>query len=888
MPTAVMAVTRLIEEAKVSTVSEEAAALLSLPCYADVQLSVRLERPEQLAVDKFEEEAKVITEEMEKEVQKKKPKKEKRRRSLVEDVEFSLEAPVKKEFITEVTVPLRTKVTEETVEFATGLPKMVADFEKEAKVLLIEKLAEIDEAKVGKKKKKIPKSLVIPPEINSKFGDKSTLLSETTVTTELAMNEESAEVELSPKKPLPATVTAKVDSAKPREPVMIRPDSEEFTFTGAEEPAESAESLQKLKQQVKLPLAPKVKEEMEEVDFVLGQGDRRENAESTLLIKLVEELAIIVQASAKKQRKAETTEDKAEKKRHRASELVEILASFSASEQREFFDVVALHILSEAAAICVHGEVPKRKRSKLMEELKEAGEKKASRRKTLEMPKPVLVSTEATFIKDKLLEQVSSSLLIGNLEAVTATVEMKKRRRPSEKPKRKDEETAGERKKDAEKLKELGVAEMQMKTVPVDFRRSEESEECDAILNEIFYEQAQRTVAEVQRKKVKKQRRKEAEPLLDEETAVAEFTLKAKREGTAEEVPEADERVDLAILRKSVSERPAEVAAETEQQAMIAPKQEDLYEHVRKKRSGFIQAPDQEIIVFRGDTVKIECELVNDEDELMWFVNGKPAEEISRCTAEVDSFTRTLKVADITPEDSEMKIIAKLGDIVAETVIRVEDTPAEIVERLPWRTSGKFGEDITLSVTATHPAQTVTWKINGEELPKENYVTAREGNLYKLTIINATYEQAGRYSVNIDSSETSTTVIVEGAPVIEEQLLPDSIDLEVHENLILNIPFKAAPEPTVQCFLDDKPLPVGAKLQLDIIGDTVRLCKRKTTKYDSGEYTVKICNEFGEVAKTFTVNVKGMFAELNEKQQASSGPLRFSRMTNSSRFRNSF
>lgn len=457
-----------------------------------------------------------------------------------------------------------------------------------------------------RKKKKIPKALVIPAEISSKYGDKSTLLSETIMTTEITMNEKTAEVETSPQKSLSASVAIKVDSAKSRKSVSRRASSaEKFTFKDVEEETEmevAEKSVRKTKKQTGLPPVPKAQEEVE-VELISEQEEHRENKDQ-------------------------------------------------------------------------------------VKKMEEAG---------------------------------------------------------------KDLEEEKQRKKSIGEIKKIETVEL---------------------------------------------------------------------------IPKESEK-------------------------------QEAYERARKKRIGFIQTPDKEIIAFRGDTIKIECELLNKAD-FTWLINNKPASEDSRCIEEVDSLIRTLTITNIALDDDETIIVAKVGDIVAETIIHVEDTPAEIIEPLPRRSFGKCGEDVTFTVAVTHPAHSIVWELNGEKMPLDegNYVTSEEGNIYALTIKNATYDHTGRYSVKVDSSETSTTLIMQGAPIVEKQE-PENVNFEAQENLLLNIPYKAVPEPTIDCFFNNEPLLIGTKLKLEVINDMVQFCKRKTNKNDSGEYTFKISNEFGEAIKTFTVNVKG-------------------------------
>uniref|UniRef100_A0A158Q6S8 Fibronectin type-III domain-containing protein n=1 Tax=Elaeophora elaphi TaxID=1147741 RepID=A0A158Q6S8_9BILA len=483
-----------------------------------------------------------------------------------------------------------------------------------------------------KRKKKVPKALVIPAEISSKYGDKSTLLSETIMTTEIAMNEEMAEVETSPRKCLSASVAMKVDSAKSRKSVTRRTSSvENFTFKDIEKEAKTEvveESVKKARKRSGLPPLPKAISKIDD-EFVFEQKEYQENTEDTLRVKVIEELAITVAQAIGKSRKKKVEEAE-----------------------------------------------------------------------------------------------------------------------------RKDSEEKKQGKKSIEELEKV-------------------------------------------------------------------------------------ETIELAPTIKDGEKQKA-------------------YERTRKKRIGFIQAPDKEIIAFRGDTIKIECELVNNDD-FTWFINGKPASKDLRCTEEANLLVRRLIIENITLEDNDKIIVAKVGDIIAETTIHVEDTPAEIIEPLPRRSFGKCGEDVTLAVFVTHPAHSIVWEFKGEKLSEddENYVIAGEGSVYRLTIKNATYDHAGRYSINVDSLETSTTLVMQGAPIIEKQE-PESVDFEAHENLRLNIPYKAVPEPTVDCFFNNEPLLVGTKLNLEVINDVVQFCKRKTTKNDSGEYAFKIRNEFGEAIKTFNVNVKAI------------------------------
>ncbi|VDK68030.1 unnamed protein product, partial [Onchocerca ochengi] len=284
-----------------------------------------------------------------------------------------------------------------------------------------------------------------------------------------------------------------------------------------------------------------------------------------------------------------------------------------------------------------------------------------------------------------------------------------------------------------------------------------------------------------------------------------------------------------------------------------------IIRRVRKRSSIFALPPDQEILAFRNDTVKIECEVFNQEDKINWLINGKPITDDKRCTEIMDGYLRILQIDKVVPEETGTIITANLREQSAESYLIIEDIPVEIIEKLPHKITGKMDDFVKLSITVSHPDQNFQWFFNNEQLIGNNnhYEIIVEDNVYSLLIKNLSYDQAGRYSVKVDSAETSTILTVEGAPILDEiETSVTAVDLETQDNLMLTIPFKAIPEPTLECFLNNEKIPSSSKIQIDIFNDKACFCKRKVDKSDAGEYTIKIKNDYGEVSQTFSVNIK--------------------------------
>ncbi|VDN06565.1 unnamed protein product, partial [Thelazia callipaeda] len=794
-------VSRLIHEVNTLNLHEQAEIVVAKRSDTEMQkLSIRLQKEtkiERMMDEKLNE----ITEEKKQKLAKKRGKKtsegfkgiKTEQQDEYENFTFilqqkSIESDVPS--ISELTVPLK-KMTRKASEAEFEMESDLKTTSEDDASTYTPSAEDKAEKEIGEKKKKIPKALVIPAEINSKYGDKSVLVSQTIVTTEVTMNEEVAKVEASPKSLLSATFSTKIDSVK-----RGKSASHKFSFKGDTE-----------HDQTGLPPVPKAKEETKDVELVFGQSEGQENAERILLAQLVEELAVIVQATSKMHEQRKRTGEEELDRKEKSSELTEIIATFNGVEQLEVFEIIALHILSEGTALKVQ-----------MRDLKKG-------KKLLKVPA----------MDDKKIH----------------SEEEKKKIQPSKDRKTEEDDKLVTK----EKFEEIWLNFETEKSTHI--VKSEEYTEFEVIIKE-HTEKIDLTVnSQVSRKvrKVKKPVFTTDDTLEDFNATDLTLKLPSKQRDVAEAI-ETSVSVNLPLVRKlSVYD---ELAKLEEAPSTVKSKQKESYDSVKKKRLGFLQIPEQEIIALRGDTVTVECELV-DQSDFLWLINNKTVDQNSKCVEEVDELVRRLKIINIAPEDNETIITAKAGDVVAETVIHVEDTPAEITERLPRRSFGRCGKDVTLSVTVTHPAHTVVWKFNGEELPNEpeKYVTTKDNNIYTLIIKDATYDSAGRYSVQIDSSETSTVLVMQGAPVVENQK-PENINFDIYENLVLNIPYKAEPEPTVDCFFNGKPLFLGTKLQLEITNDLIRLCKRRTSKDDSGEYTFKISNEFGSVTTTFNAVIKGV------------------------------
>lgn len=372
---------------------------------------------------------------------------------------------------------------------------------------------------------------------------------------------------------------------------------------------------------------------------------------------------------------------------------------------------------------------------------------------------------------------------------------------------------------------------------------------------------SQKSKSEESTERKKDQDTKEIKDEKEDEKNSEQKEVNGREDGEAGELKNADLNGTINIPAVPIIEI-SQLEDRTEAISVSAKDEIPVTRRVHKRPRGFVLPPDREILAFRNDTVKIECEVFNEDDKINWTINGRAAMDDERCTEVVDGFLRILQIENVVPEDTGLIIIVNLGEHSAESRLIIEDIPVEITEKLPHKMKGKMDDFVKLSITVSHAAENCQWYFDNKQLIENNdqYEVNVEGKICSLLIRNINYDQAGRYSAKVDSAETSTILIVEGPPVLlENELAVTKFELESQDNLVLTIPFKAVPEPTLECFLNSEKISSNSRIKLDILNDRAYFCKRKVDKSEAGEYTIKIKNDFGEVSRTFSVKIKGYF-----------------------------
>lgn len=178
--------------------------------------------------------------------------------------------------------------------------------------------------------------------------------------------------------------------------------------------------------------------------------------------------------------------------------------------------------------------------------------------------------------------------------------------------------------------------------------------------------------------------------------------------------------------------------------------------------------------------VEIETTLTaSPKPEIKWYRNGKRVSTKDNVTITVTNTEKNVYKTKITikkikkKQEGRYKIVAKNTEGTASTeftmkVITDQKEPPEILEPLSSITVKKF-EEVTLSTTIVgNPEPTIEWFKNGHPLSRP--APKKDGNTYKLTILNAKPTDTATYTVKaknpLGEGETTGNLTVEGKVVI--------------------------------------------------------------------------------------------------------------------------
>lgn len=275
--------------------------------------------------------------------------------------------------------------------------------------------------------------------------------------------------------------------------------------------------------------------------------------------------------------------------------------------------------------------------------------------------------------------------------------------------------------------------------------------------------------------------------------------------------------------------------------------------------------------VNEGETAIFVCNFVSNPaaSKITWFKNEK--EEIvvaENITIENTETTSTLKLANCKLSDTgsnyTVKIVNDLGECTSNKAsLNVSSGPAFISGPDDLKVL-KDKEAKFECVVKSNPKPNVIWLFNGKEL------TARDGvriekdlnkDTYSLVIPKVALTHVGTITAKatneFGASERSCQLDVLEGPRILNKL--DNLTVNEGQEAKFTVKFAGKPKPQVKWLKDDVEFPVDESIEIvESAEDEITFVIKSTkSQENTGTYTAKVSNEFGEVVSnkaTLTIN----------------------------------
>ncbi|CAG2158572.1 unnamed protein product [Oppiella nova] len=260
----------------------------------------------------------------------------------------------------------------------------------------------------------------------------------------------------------------------------------------------------------------------------------------------------------------------------------------------------------------------------------------------------------------------------------------------------------------------------------------------------------------------------------------------------------------------------------------------------------------------------------NPMPEVKWTKDGVPVEPMEgiEIRSKPDG-TVSLNIDCAQNDDSgRYAVIARSpsGEVLSKSTVDVQKGPI-IKEKLPEYVNINEGQPLRLLARVEgQPINDVKWTKNGvpiEAAKGTSFETKPNGDII-LDIENTQPSDAGKYVLIISTPnqdlKTMSDVNVIRNNSKEPEILnkfPEVLDVIEGKPLLLSAKIAAEPKPTIQWLKEDIPVVAGKGVKIESKPDgTVTLHIVNAQPQDSGKYTLKVENPFGEAKASSEVDVQ--------------------------------
>eukprot|EP00088_Acartia_fossae_P004370 TRINITY_DN1186_c0_g1_i1.p1 TRINITY_DN1186_c0_g1~~TRINITY_DN1186_c0_g1_i1.p1 ORF type:complete len:1240 (-),score=512.43 TRINITY_DN1186_c0_g1_i1:1313-4834(-) len=266
-----------------------------------------------------------------------------------------------------------------------------------------------------------------------------------------------------------------------------------------------------------------------------------------------------------------------------------------------------------------------------------------------------------------------------------------------------------------------------------------------------------------------------------------------------------------------------------------------------------------DLTVTRSEKACFEIEISKGDAKTRWFHAGSEIELNQRIKLHVDGKKQRLEIDNVELEDGG-EYSCSLGDTFCSGKLIVEEPKVNFVAKLPSSTTGKFSQDVKITVELTSASCTVAWLRDGKTITEtEKYSFQVDGAHRTLIIKNATLEDIAEYTCVAENVKTFTELELEGQ---EEKLeiseLQKDVMMKKGDEAVFNIPFAKtmAKKADMQWSFNGTVLQSSERMTLNITKKSACLTIRHVEMSDSGKYLCNLKNSMSEVSVEFSLTVR--------------------------------
>lgn len=277
----------------------------------------------------------------------------------------------------------------------------------------------------------------------------------------------------------------------------------------------------------------------------------------------------------------------------------------------------------------------------------------------------------------------------------------------------------------------------------------------------------------------------------------------------------------------------------------------------------------RDYVCMAEDKLKMAIEISgNPVPTTKYFLDGKEVHHDERIKFTIEGETHYVELHPAKLSDTGSYTVIATNELSQQSEfwnLRVTSKPT-FAQKLGKEHVFAEKDEIALSVTVDgYPAPKVKWMKDGKEIsPNDPRVKiTNHGNVYQLSIANATRDDCGNFSVQFENEHgkqsDETRVHVKCGPKVLKPLKNITIS-EGDVDAEISIDVEAYPKPTIRWFYDSTEINVNrpdVKFtdNFDVNQGTYKLIINKATADMTGKYSCEVKNVHGQVESDCTVTV---------------------------------